>query len=221
MEYRFLKSFKINSDFGSLLSVDISSYADDTDFNNLIEEIMNEIVDSVQRGQFPDYFWIKGISNKKKYSICKDIIGLIKELYPTQKIGMNLNCALFQDENLRNYLYKCDLVAINLNSIELLNFSKINKCPESANPIEILDGIKEFRRNFDGNLGIYILFIRGVNDNTKTLEHLKKYLLELMPDHCSISNYVLNGFKPITDKFKLVLKESLKDLPFKVIYTFN
>ncbi len=219
--YRFLKSFKINSDFGTILSVDISSYAEDSDFNNLIEEIMNEIADSVQRGHFPDYFWIKGISDDKKYAICKDIIKLIKEIYPSQKIGMNLNCALFQGENFGNYLYNCDLVAINLNSVDLLNFSKINKCPDSANPIEILDGIKEFRRNFYGNLGIYVLLIRGVNDNIITLEQLKKYLLELMPDHCSISNYTLNGFKPISDEFKETVKESLKDLPFKVIYTFD
>ena len=220
MDYRFLKTIKFNFDFGTLLSVDFSSCCESVDFFNLSEEIINEIIDCVQSRGFPDYIWLKGIGDSLEPAKCKEIIEMIKEIYPSQKVGMYLNCAFFQDENLRRPFYKCDLVAINLNSIELLNFSKINKCPEYVNPIEILEGIKEFRKKFNGNLGIYTLFLRGLNDNKKTIEDLKNYLLEVKPDHFSVSNYTLDGFKPCTDEFKESIKEMLKDVPFKVIYMF-
>lgn len=218
MNYRYLKTIKFNFDFGTLLSVDFSSCSENSDSFNLSEEIVNEIIDCVQNRGFPDFIWFKGIGDSLKYANCKEIIEMIKEIYPNQKVGIYLNCALFQDENLRNDFYGCDLVAINLNSVDSIDFTKINKCPESANSIEILEGIKEFRQEFKGNLGIYTLFLKGINDNMKTIENLKKYLLEVMPDHFSVSNYTLNGFEPVADEFKQALEETLRDLPFKVIF---
>jgi len=220
MDYRFLKTIKFNFDFGTLLSVDFSTCRENNNFLSLSEEIINEIIDCVQNRGFPDYIWLKGIGDSLKHAKCKEIIDMIKEIYPSQKIGMYLNCALFQDENLRRAFYECDLVAINLNSVDLVNFSKINKCPEFVNSIEVLGGIKEFRKEFNGILGIYTLFLKGVNDNKQTVEDLKNYLLELKPDHFSVSNYTLDGFKPCTDEFKELIKELLKDVPFKVIYMF-
>jgi len=220
MSYRFLKTIKFNFDFGTLLSVDFSSCSQDTDVFYLTEEILNEIIDCVQKKGFPEYIWFKGIGDSLKYANCKEIIDMVKEIYPSQKIGMYLNCALFEDGELRKGFFGCDLIAINLNSVDALNFSKINKCPETVNSLKILEGIKEFRRDFAGNLGIYTLFLRGVNDNMQTVENLKNYLLEIMPDHYSVSNYTLNGYEPVSDEFKLALKEILKDLPFKVIYMF-
>ena len=220
MDYRFLKTIKFNFDFGTLLSVDFSTCRDNTDFFSLTEEIINEIIDCVQSRGFPDYIWLKGIGDSLKHAKCKEIIEMIKEIYPSQKVGMYLNCALFQDESLRRAFYECDLVAINLNSVDLRNFSKINKCPEYVNSIEVLEGIKEFRKEFNGNLGIYTLFLKGVNDNKKNVEDLKNYLLEVKPDHFSVSNYTLDGFKPCTDEFKELIKDMLKDVPFKVIYMF-
>jgi len=107
-----------------------------------------------------------------------------------------------------------------LNSVDLTNFLKINKCPKSVKCIDVLDGIKKFRGEFSGNLGIYTLFLKGINDNLKTVDNLKNYLLEVMPDHYSVSNYTLDGFEPVSDEFKKEVENILRDLPFKVIYMF-
>jgi len=220
MGYRFLKTIKFNFDFGTLLSVDFSSCSKDSDLFDQTEEIINEIKDSVQNRGFPDFIWLKGIGDSLKYANCKEIIDMIKEIYPNQKIGIYLNCSLFKDENIRKNFYGCDLVAINLNTVDLINFSKINKCPKAVKCIEILEGIKKFREEFTGNLGIYTLFLKGINDNLKTIENLKNYLLEVMPDHYSVSNYTLDGFEPVSDEFKKEVENILRDLPFKIIYMF-
>lgn len=220
MEYRFLERITLNFDFGTLLSIDFNPCRKFNDFSKLTEEIINEIKDNVQNKGYPDYLWFKGIGNSLKYSSCKNIIDAIKKIYPNQKIGMNLNCELFQEEKLRNDFYKSDLIAINLNSIDSFEFSKINKCSSAVNSFDVLEGIKEFRKRFKGNLGIYTLFLRGINDNRKTIEHLKTFLLEIMPDHFSVSNYTLDGFEPISDEFKKKVKDTFRYLPFKVIYMF-
>jgi hypothetical protein len=45
-------------------------------------------------------------------------------------------------------------------------------------------------------------------------------LLEIIPDHFSVSNYTLDGFEPISKEFKEEVKQVFKDVPFKVIYMF-
>ena len=220
MEYRFVKTFKFNFNYGTLLSVDFGSRHESDDFSASTEEILNEIKDYVKKRGIPELIWFKGIGDSIRHTNSKNIIDLIKEKYPNQKTGIYLNCALFEVEEVRKDFYGCDLVAISLNSIDPNNFSKINKCPESVKPQDILEGIKEFRKNFNGNLGIYTMFIRNVNDNLKTVEDLKTFLLEVMPDYYSVSNYTLNGFKPVSGEFKKLLKENWRYLPFKVIYSF-
>jgi len=145
---------------------------------------------------------------------------MIKTGYPKQKIGVYLNCGIFQEEEIRNIFHECDLVAINLNTVNSFQFSQINKCPDSTISKDVLDGIIEFNKTFHGKIGIYTMFLKDINDNVKNVEKLKEFLLEVMPDHFSISNYTLDGFKPVSKKFKGELKKLLEDLPFKVIYMF-
>ncbi len=64
------------------------------------------------------------------------------------------------------------------------------------------------------------MFLSGVNDQLENVENLKIFLLEVMPDHYSVSNYTLDGFKPVSDEFKNILRENMKYLPFKVTYSF-
>jgi wyosine [tRNA(Phe)-imidazoG37] synthetase (radical SAM superfamily) len=164
--------------------------------------------------------WFKGIGDSIKHANSKKIIDLIKENYPNQQIGIYLNCALFEEKETRKDFYGCDVVAINLNSVDLSEFLKINKCPDYVNPIDVLNGIKDFRREFKGKLGIYTMFLSGVNDTLENVENIKQFLLKVMPDHYSVSNYTLNGFKPVSEEFKKLLEEKIKFLPFKVIYSF-
>jgi wyosine [tRNA(Phe)-imidazoG37] synthetase (radical SAM superfamily) len=218
MDSRNLKTIKFNLDIGTLLSLDFSSCSKGNDSFDLTEEIIDEILECVQNKGFPDLIWFKGIGNSIQSSHFNKIIDMIREVYPNQKIGIYLNCGIFQDEEIRNDFYECNLVAINLNSVDSTNFSKINKCPESINRIAVLEGIKEFRKNFIGKMGIYTMFLSGINDTIENVKNLKDFLLKVIPDYYSISNYTLDGFNPVSIEFKKDLKDMLKDVPFKVIF---
>ncbi len=220
MEYRFVKTFEFNFNFGTLLSVDLGTYHESDNLMNSTEEIFNEIKDCVINRGIPELIWFKGIGDSLKHVNSKKIINLIKKEYSHQQIGIYLNCALFEDQEVRKEFYDCDVVAINLNSVNPEDFPKINKCPQFVSPLDVLKGIADFRKEYKGKLGIYSMFLKGVNDNIRNVESLKDFLLKIMPDHYSVSNYTLNGFKPVSDKFKQDLQEILRYVPFKVIYTF-
>ncbi|MFX0040651.1 MAG: hypothetical protein ACFFCY_12090 [Promethearchaeota archaeon] len=220
MQYRYVKAFEFDYNFGTLLSVDFSSSSEDSDLINLTEEIFNEIRDCIKVRGIPSLIWFKGITDTINPSKFNLITKMIKAVYPQQKIGVYLNCGFFQDTDIRNVFHECDLVAINLNTVDHFHFSKINKCPESIAPIDVLEGILEFSQNFKGKLGIYTMFLRGINDDIETVRKLKDFLLKVMPDYYSVSNYTLDGFKPISKRFKEEIKEVFDQLPFNVMYMF-
>lgn len=220
MEYKHVKAFEFNFNFGTLLSVDFSSSIEDSDLINLTEEIFNEIKECIKIRGIPSLIWFKGITDTINPSKFKLITKMIKAVYPKQKIGIYLNCGIFQDIDFLKVFYDCDLVAINLNTVDTFNFSKINKCPEFVDVSDILEGIIEFSSHFKGKLGIYTMFLKGINDDFMTVENLKKFLLKVMPDYYSVSNYTLDGFEPVSRKFKEHLKEKLDELPFNVMYMF-
>lgn len=220
MDYRYVKAFEFNFNFGTLLSVDFSSSREDSDLINLTEEVFYEIRDCINIRGVPSLIWFKGINETINPSKFMLIAKMIKAVYPEQKIGIYLNCGIFQDEDFRKVFCECDLVAINLNTVDNFHFSKINKCSESINSKDVLKGIIEFSKNFKGKLGIYTMFLRGINDNLKNVEKLKEFLLKVLPDYYSVSNYTLDGFKPVSKRFKEEIKEILDELPFNVIYMF-
>ena len=219
IRYKFIKPVQWTNKLGTVLPIDFDLH--NINFTNLTEEIFEELQDYLKNNKNPDYIWMKGIGDSSYYFKMKDLIKLIKERYPTQKIGIYLNCAVFQYSKLRKEFIDSDFIAINLNSIDPNNFAKINKCHECENPRQILEGIKQFSSLFKGQyLGIYTLLLKGINDNTRNIRNIKNFLLEVKPDHYSLSNYTSNGFEPISNEFKTVIREILKDLPFEVIYMF-
>jgi len=220
MEYRYVKAFEFNFTFGTLLSVDFSSSNDTSDLINTTEDIFNEISDCIKVRGLPSLIWFKGINDNIKPSKFKLITKMIKKVYPKQKIGIYSNCGVFQDKEIRNVFYDCDLVAINLNTVDYFQFSNINKCSKSINSTDVLEGIIEFSKNYNGKLGIYTMFLKGINDNVENVVKLKEFLFKVMPDHYSVSNYTLDGFEPVSKEFKENLKEILENLPFNVIYMF-
>ncbi len=141
-----MKTFEFNFDYGTLLSVDFGCYHESYDFSELTEEIFNEIKDYVKNRGIPELIWFRGIKDSISHTNSKQIIDLIKEKYPHQKIGIYLNCAIFEVEEVRKDFSNCDVVAINLNSVDPSNFLKINKCPDYVNPIGVLNGIRDFRK---------------------------------------------------------------------------
>ncbi len=220
MEYRYVKAFEFNFNFGTLLSVDFSSSIDNSDLINITEEIFNEIRDCIKVRGIPSLIWFKGINDTINPSKFKLVIRMIKALYPKQKIGIYLNCGIFHNSDILSIFYDCDLVAINLNTVDTLNFSKINRCPEFIDSMDVLEGIIEFSSQFKGKLGIYTMFLKGINDDFMTVNNLKNFLLKVMPDYYSVSNYILDGFEPVSREFKENLKEKLDILPFNVMYMF-
>jgi len=184
------------------------------------KEIFTEIKHFIYENEVPDYIWLTTPTSPILYPGFKVLMGLIKQLNPKQKIGIYLNCALICREDIQNDLLSYDFIAINLNSIEPSNFLRINPCCEDVSLKAVLEGLRNFKKKFKGQLAIYTMFFKGINDNVSSITSLKKFFLDIMPEYISIGTYSGRGFDPISNGFKKTLDTSFKDLPFDVDFTF-
>lgn len=214
-----LREMQINSKFGRILPINFNSNKEFMQFYP-IEAIFSEIKDYFKNKGRPDYIWLKGVKNMEIFYGFQKLLEKVKKEFPNQKLGVYVNCSLFRYEIVRRELYLCDLIVTNLNTVNPLNFFKSCVCDDEVNVQIILDGIKAFRREFDGHFSIYTMLIEGVNDKLNDILDLKEFLLNVRPDNLSVNIFTVNGYKVISNDFRNRVKVILKDLPFRVSFTF-
>jgi len=220
MGYKYLQKVKLSPKFGRLLPVDFNPYHLRSIRTYPAEDIYFEIRTYILNSGSPDYIWLKGPGDFSLYSGLRRLIRLIHLEYPNQKIGIYANSTLFQREDVREDLQECDLLAINLNSMDESNFTKVCACNEPVKLKDIKMGIREFAKDFHGHLFIYTMFLKGVNDTIENVNELKDFMEEIQPDSFSIGEYIEEGFESLSQKFKNYIKESFQELPFEISIKF-
>lgn len=220
MGYKYLKKVKNSPKFGKLLPVDYNPYQLRLIRTYPAEDIYFEIKTYILNSGSPDYIWLKGPGDFSLYSGLRRLIKLIHLEYPDQKIGLYANSILFQRKDVRGDLQGYDLIAINLNSMDESNFSKLCGCNEPVKLKDVKKGIKEFAKDFKGQLFIYTMFLKGVNDTIENARELKDFMLEIQPKSFSMGEYLEGGFESISQDFKTYIKESFKAVPFDISFKF-
>jgi len=220
MGYKYLQKVKLSPKFGKLLPVDFNPYHLRSIRTYPAEDIYFEIRTYILNSGSPDYIWLKGPGDFSLYSGLRRLIRLIHLEYPDQKIGIYANSTLFQREDVRDDLHECDLLAINLNSMDESNFSKVCACNEPVKLKDIKIGIKEFAKDFQGHLFIYTMFLKGVNDTIENVNELKDFMEEIQPNSFSIGEYIEGGFESLSQEFKNYIKECFQELPFEISIKF-
>jgi wyosine [tRNA(Phe)-imidazoG37] synthetase (radical SAM superfamily) len=226
--YKYIKEVKKDPNLGNMLIVNFNPYKVCT-FNCIFcgigpttdkicerecfyppEEIFAEIRDYIERNTPPDYAWLSAFGEPTLYSGFRQLSKLIKEFYPEVKIGVSSNGSLFSREDVRD----------DFNCVSPKEFSKICRNHEKIELEHVIEGIISFRKSFKGTFGITTIFVKGINDNQKNLNGLKEVLFKIMPDLLFLKNYACKGYKPITEEFKVNIKNVFNDFPNEIIYNY-
>ena len=220
MGYKYLQKVKLSPKFGKLLPIDFNPYKLRSISSYPAEDIYFEIKTYILNSGSPDYIWLNAPGDYSLYAGLRRLMKLIHIEHPNQKIGIYANSTLFQKQDIRKDLEKCDLIAINLNCMDEINFTRLCACNEPVKLSDVKEGIKEFAENFQGYLFINSLFLKGVNDTIENVKDLKDFMIDIHPNSFSIGEYVEGGFEPISPEFKRYIKDSLQDAPFDISFKF-
>lgn len=96
-------------------------------------------------------------------------------------IAVITNGSLLSRKEVRSRLRRADLVSVKVDSVHEDVWQKINLPHHDLSLDTILQGIREFARDFDGILITDTMLIAGINDDTGSLTDTADFLAEIAP----------------------------------------
>lgn len=113
------------------------------------------------------------------------------------KIAVITNSSLLWDEKVRNDLMNADWVSIKIDTVDKKIWHQIDRPNGKLQLSKIIDGIKKFAVSYKGKLVTETMLVKGLNDNTSSLQNTAELIKELNP--CTA--YILAPTRPPAEKF--------------------
>lgn len=163
----------------TLLSVDRREFVP-------VEEVISELQNYLQTGPDLDCVTFSGSGEPTLYSRIDSVIDFIKDNFPHYRVVVLTNGTLLTQNRVRTQLKRADLVIPSLDAVSEEVFEKLNRPHGSLVCREVISGMKEFRREYKGELWLEIMIIPGLNDTEAELKLLREALRELKPDRVQL-----------------------------------
>ena len=154
-----------------------------------------------------DVATIVGDGEPLLYSKLGSLIDELK-LLTNKPIAVITNGALMSDSLVRQELKNADIVLPSLDACSQETFKKINRPHGSIRFDDVVNGIREFSKDFKGEIWMETMIIKNINDNTESFLELKK-LLDTIDYH---RLYINSPVRPPAEEFvEQPSKKSIKE----------
>ncbi len=165
-----------------------------------VETILGQIKNVIATGQRVDYITFSG-SGEPTLNVC--IGKLIREIkkHTSIPVAVLTNSTLLWNKSTREALSDADLVVPSLDAATQDIFDRTNRPHKSLNIQKVIEGLKNFRKEFSGKIWLEILLVKGINDSPAHLKKLKKIISEIKPDKIQLNTVV----RPPVEKSALPL----------------
>lgn len=241
MSYKFVKGTNDIGGLGSVLGVDFSPHKV-CSFNCMycgvgpttrkifdreefypVEDVFDEIRDYVEKNSKPDYVMLTGSGEPTLYSGFGRLAKAIKEAFPDIKPTIYTNGSLLHYQDVRDQVSLCDLVMINLNTVDEVTFRRICRPHKKVVLDSVIDGIKQFRAQYTGLLWMDVVLVKGINDSEEALEGLMDTVMGIGPDLYrvrTVRQTVEGRVEPVSAEFGERLKKKWENVPLEIVVTF-
>jgi len=143
-------------------------------------------------------------------------VNLGKEIEMLRSLGIKIavitNASLLWIEDVRSTLCRADWVSLKIDALNQKIWRKINRPYGSLRFSEILKGISEFSRIFNGDLVTETMLIKDVNDDVIELENIADFIAGLN----SKKSYVSIPIRPPAEKWVKPADEYKINLAYQI-----
>jgi wyosine [tRNA(Phe)-imidazoG37] synthetase (radical SAM superfamily) len=137
----------------------------------------------------PDYITLSGSGEPTLNQRIGEIIHTIKEL-TSIPLAVLTNGSLFSIEEVREALEGADVVIPSLDAVRDLTFQCLNRPHPSLKLDEIISGLIQFRKEYQSQIWLEVVFCRGLNDDREEIEKLKGVIDRIQPDRVHLNTPV-------------------------------
>ncbi len=130
------------------------------------------------------------------------------------KIAVITNGSLLWKKDVREDLFKADLVSIKIDTVLENAWYKINRPQHTLTLSKIIEGIEKFSQHFKGDLITETMLVEGVNDSDESLEETASLISWLVPKKA----YLLIPTRPPAEGW---IKPPVNEVINKAFQIFN
>ena len=105
-------------------------------------------------------------------------------------VAVLTNASLMWKEEVSRALLEADVILPSLDAVSEEVWQKINRPHPLLKLEKIIQGLKDFRQKYAGQIWLEILFVKGINDGPEELERLKEVIAEIAPDKIQLNTVV-------------------------------
>lgn len=222
-KYRYIYGPVFSWRLGSSLGIDLLSQKDkicnfgcvycqlDTTKKHTVERKIyvpiKEVIEELERLPVAQIDYIT-FSGRGEPTLAANLGQAIKAIKLIRKVPVAVltNASLMDKEEVRKELTLADFVIAKLDAYSPESLQEINNPAKDIEFASILDGIKEFRRSYQGKLALQIMFIDKNKDNIQKFTYLTNYI---KPDEVQINTPLRPcNIKPLPKEEILKIKEA-------------
>ncbi len=122
-------------------------------------------------------------------TLCKSLGWLIRKTKETADIpiAVDTNGSLLYREDVRNDVSQADVVMPSLDAGTAETFRRINRPHRGIVFEAVLEGMEKFRQEYDGEIWVEVMLVKGLNDSAEELEAIKSRLRLIKPNRTYIN----------------------------------
>lgn len=152
-----------------------------------LAEVLDELEDYFRNNPDPDYITFSGAGEPTLNSTIGKVLAYLKQHRPDVPVALLTNGSLLSDPKVRRELLQTDLVLPSLDAALEDTFRKIDRPPRKMEIDAYIQGLIDFRNEFDGEIRLEVFIIPGINDDRKNLDALRTALEEIRPDRIQLN----------------------------------
>lgn len=164
----------------TMLTDDRKEYVD-------VDEVIAELSDCLMSEPELDYITFSGSGEPTLNSGIGKVIRYLKTEHPRYSIAVLTNSTLFGSQETCKDLRMSDLVIASLDAVSESAFRKINRPVKNITARAVVEGIKRFKKVFQGSLWLEIFIVPGVNDNNEEMLKIKDVIDAVRPDNIQLN----------------------------------
>jgi len=149
--------------------------------------VTQELEHYFQNNPAPDYVTFSGSGEPTLNSRIGDIVQFIRDNLSGIPIAVLTNGTLLYQKQVRKELLDADVVLPSLDVASDLTFRKINRPFHNLNIEQYIQGLVDFRNEFNGQIWLEVFIIPGYNDNVNDLYLLKEAFEKIKPDSIQLN----------------------------------
>ncbi len=204
MSYRYIFGPVLSRRFKTSLGIDLSPDEKSCNFDCLYCELkakkpknfitnppkVKDVIEELKKAlrEFPDIDTITITSNGEPtlYEELSSLVDEINKIKKDKKLLILSNASKIYQKNIRDILKKIDIVKLSLDCVSERCFKRLDRPLKGIEVKSIIEGMKEFRKEYQGELVVEILLVKGVNDKIEEMEKLRDVLKEISPNRVDL-----------------------------------